>query len=133
MGQNSSSNLPVTQIVVAVSVAVAVYLLVDLGRMVWANVLLRQMVAEQESRRIQLQRDVEQVELMVAEVEEGSGQHFEELVREELHLVQEGDVPIIVDPPVWERAGGILPVLAGTEPQPARPHWHEWRDLFISW
>ncbi len=131
MNEDSNPGLSLIEIAMVIGAALAVYFLVDLGRMAWENALLRKMVAEQQQRNAQVQSEIETLDLAQAQV--NGRESVERWAREVRGLVQEGDVPIVVYPPVADRSSGeIMSWLKPAERANPRPHWREWWDLFTS-
>jgi len=131
VNEDSNPGLSLTEIIMVIGAALAVYFLVDLGRMAWENVLLQNMVAEQQRKNAQVRSEIQRLELAQSEVNEGES--VEGWAREVRGLVREGDVPIVVYPPLADRAGGeIMSHLRPGEPATPQPHWREWWDLFVS-
>jgi cell division protein FtsB len=131
VNEDSNPGLSLTQIAAVIGVALAVYFLVDLGRMAWENVLLRRMVVEQQQKNAQVQSEIQTLESAQSEV--NRGESIERWARGVRGLVREGDVPIVVYPPVADRSSGeIMSHLTPAEAATPRPHWREWWDLFAS-
>jgi len=99
--------------------------------MAWENVLLRRMVVEQQQKNAQVQSEIQELEAAQLEVDQGD--YVERWAREVRGLVREGDVPIVVYPPVADRSKvEIMSHLTPAEPATPQPHWREWWDLFAS-
>ena len=132
MNEDSNPGLSISQIAAVIGVALAVYFLVDLARIAWENVLLWRIVIEQQQRNAVVQSEIQALESAQSEVNQGEG--VERWAREVRGLVREGDVPIVVYPPVANRSSGeIMSHLAPVEAATPQPHWREWWDLFASW